>query len=219
MQTLYVPKYNLHYRVNPRNPRELQWSRKPFGPATQWQHAMSFKNPIRALDLDDETKQGVVVLNDSTTYVGSGVRTWGRKFYPAGTRIYSLYAIGESKMKKLKIKIHESSGERTVIFDTPMGSVEVLARYPGVFMYFPEDDDGRNDDCVYYFSLQRNKIVQRGWNYGRGFDEQFLVRRGPWLDSIEAQQDPEYMEYAFHNLDYQNYLLDRLCKILGSATY
>lgn len=96
MQTLYVPKYNLHYRVNPRNPRELQWSRKPFGPATQWQHAMSFRNPIRALDLDDETKQGVVVLNDSTTYVGSGVRTWGRKFYPAGTRIYSLYAIGES---------------------------------------------------------------------------------------------------------------------------
>ena len=112
MQTLYVPKYNLHYRVNPRNPRELQWSRKPFGPATQWQHAMSFKNPIRALDLDDETKQGVVVLNDSTTYVGSGVRTWGRKFYPAGTRIYSLYAIGESKMKhKLKIKVHEHRNE------------------------------------------------------------------------------------------------------------
>lgn len=114
MQTLYVPKYNLHYRVNPRNPRELQWSRKPFGPATQWQHAMSFKNPIRALDLDDETKQGVVVLNDSTTYVGSGVRTWGRKFYPAGTRIYSLYAIGESTekkpMSKLKIKVREAFG-------------------------------------------------------------------------------------------------------------
>ena len=98
MQTLYVPKYNLHYRVNPKNPCELQWSRKPFGPMTQWQHAMSFKKPIRALDLDDKTKQGVVVLNDSSTYVGSGVRTWGRKFYPAGTRIYSLYAIGESKM-------------------------------------------------------------------------------------------------------------------------
>lgn len=122
-------------------------------------------------------------------------------------------------MSKLKIKIHESNGERTVIFDTPMGSVEMLARYPGVFMYFPEDDDGRNDDCAYYFSLQRNKIVQRGWNYGRDFDEQFLVRRGPWLDNIEALQDPEYMEGAFHNLDYQNYLLDRLCKILGSATY
>lgn len=98
MQTLYVPKYNLHYRVNPKDPCELQWSRKPFGPMTQWQHAMSFKKPIRALDLDDKTKQGVVVLNDSSTYVGSGVRTWGRKFYPAGTRIYSLYAIGESKM-------------------------------------------------------------------------------------------------------------------------
>lgn len=99
MQTLYVPKYDLHYRVNPKDPCELQWSRKPFGPMTQWQHAMSFKKPIRALDTDDKTGQGVVVLNDSSTYVGSGIRTWGRKFYPAGTRIYSLYAIGESMIK------------------------------------------------------------------------------------------------------------------------
>lgn len=119
----------------------------------------------------------------------------------------------------MKIHVHESNGERFVIFDTPMGSVEMLTRYPGVFMYLPVNDNGRNDDCAYYFSLQRNKIVQRGWNYGRDFDEQFLVRRGPWLDSIEAQQDPEYMENAFHNLDYQNYLLNRLCEILGSATY
>lgn len=90
----------------------LQWSNKPFGPATQWQTAMRFGKPIRALDTDDKTGQGVVVLNDSSTYVGSGVRVWGRKFYPAGTRIYSLYAIGESKMKpKLKIKIHEHLNE------------------------------------------------------------------------------------------------------------
>lgn len=103
----------------------LQWSSKPFGPATQWQTAMRFGKPIRALDTDDKTGQGVVVLNDSSTYVGSGVRVWGRKFYPAGTRIYSLYAIGESKMKpKLKIRIHERfelteasySGPRNDIF-------------------------------------------------------------------------------------------------------
>ena len=49
-----------------------------------------------------------MVLNDSTTYVGSGVRVWGKKFYTAGSRIYSLYAIGEKKMEsKLKIKVHE----------------------------------------------------------------------------------------------------------------
>jgi hypothetical protein len=77
---------------------------------------MSFKKPIRALDLDDKTKQGVVVLNDSSTYVGSGVRTWGRKFYPAGTRIYSLYAIGESKMKsKMKISVHEAQEFHKVV--------------------------------------------------------------------------------------------------------
>lgn len=102
MQTIYVPKYKLHYRVNPKDSMELQWSKKPFGPATQWQHAMSFRKPIRALDIDDATQQGVVVLNDSSTYVGSGVRKWGRKFYPAGTRIFSLYAVGESKEKDMK---------------------------------------------------------------------------------------------------------------------
>ena len=107
MQTLYVPKYGVHYRVNPKDPRELQWSKKPFGPMTSWQHAMSFNRPIRALDTDDQTGQGVVVLNDSSTYVGSGVRVWGRKYYTAGSRIYSLYSIGESKMSKMTIRVHE----------------------------------------------------------------------------------------------------------------
>lgn len=126
MQTLYVPKYGITYRVNPKNPRELLWSIKPFGPMTVWQHAYTFSKPIRALDTDDKTGQGVVVLNDSTTYVGSGVRVWGRKFYTAGSRIYSLYAIGESKeikpMSKLKIRIHERfkcleySGTRNDVF-------------------------------------------------------------------------------------------------------
>lgn len=153
MQTLYVPKYNLHYRVNPRNPRELQWSRKPFGPATQWQHAMSFRNPIRALDLDDETKQGVVVLNDSTTYVGSGVRTWGRKFYPAGTRIYSLYAIGESKMKsRLKIRVHEKVTDG-VIHNIPLQKRAIKD------MLIELNHDGDNKEYNPKDSIQVNKYV------------------------------------------------------------
>lgn len=104
MQTLYVPKYGITYRVNQKNPRELLWSKKPFGPATQWQHAYTFSKPIRALDTDDQTGQGVVVLNDSSTYVGSGVRVWGKKFYTAGSRIYSLYAIGESMVNEESIQ-------------------------------------------------------------------------------------------------------------------
>lgn len=110
MQAVFIPKFNIYYRVNPKNPKELQWSKKVYGPATQWQVATTFKNPIRALDTDDQTGQGVVVLNDSSTYVSSGVRCFNRKFYSAGTRIYSLYAIGESKSstdlpKSLKSKV------------------------------------------------------------------------------------------------------------------
>ena len=120
MQTLFVPKYGITYRVNPKNPCELQWSKKPFGPLTAWQHAYTFAKPIRALDTDDKTGQGVVVLNDSTTYVGSGVRVWGRKFYTAGSRIYSLYSIGESKVaNKLRIKVHEKVADG-IIHNIPL---------------------------------------------------------------------------------------------------
>lgn len=109
MQTLHVPKYGLYYRVNPKNPCELLWSKKPFGPATMWQHAFTFGKPIRALDIDDATQQGVAVLNDSSTFIGSGVRKWGHKYYTAGSRIYSLYAVGESMMKnKMKVRVHEA---------------------------------------------------------------------------------------------------------------
>lgn len=185
MQTLYVPKYNLHYRVNPRNPRELQWSRKPFGPATQWQHAMSFKNPIRALDLDDETKQGVVVLNDSTTYVGSGVRTWGRKFYPAGTRIYSLYAIGES----LDIKVGTDEeficlyyGNTLVLPDGTIVDVTPTTRRPHKFGIMDFSKDGvihgydvaepSNEYDIYCddVSVLQQWSDRNGWGVGIGRD-------------------------------------------------
>lgn len=155
MQTLYVPKYGIHYRVNPKNPCELQWSKKPFGPMTAWQKAYTFKRPIRALDIDDDTEQGVVVLNDSSTYVGSGVRVWGKKFYTAGSRIYSLYAIGESKMtRKLTIKVHEAytphwkaddiDGYVHTLWDQDIVKEVISTRYPD----YPEitwklyDNDG-----------------------------------------------------------------------------
>lgn len=117
----------------------LQWSNKPFGPATQWQTAMRFGKPIRALDTDDKTGQGVVVLNDSSTYVGSGVRVWGHKFYPAGTRIYSLYAIGESKMtNKLKIKVHESNISKEEILHLPIS--DYISKHPDKFKIVKEYD-------------------------------------------------------------------------------
>ena len=124
MQSIYVPKYDIHYRINPKNPCELQWSKKPFGPMTAWQKAFTFTKPIRALDIDDDTQQGVVVLNDSSTYVGSGVRVWGRKYYTAGSRLYSLYAIGESKMQKMKITVHESKMSAGMARSILNGSVE-----------------------------------------------------------------------------------------------
>lgn len=93
MNVIHVPKYNIDYRVNPRDPFELQWAPKAIGPGTQWQHAYTFNKPIRALDIDDDTQTGVVILNEGSTYLSQGTRSFARKFYPAGSRIFSLYQI------------------------------------------------------------------------------------------------------------------------------
>lgn len=93
MNAIHCDKYNIDYRVNPRDPAELQWTPKAIGPGTQWQHAYTFNKPIRALDLDDGTGAVVVVLNEGSTYLSQGARSFARKFYAAGTRIFKLYQI------------------------------------------------------------------------------------------------------------------------------
>jgi len=93
MNAIHCPKYNIDYRVNPRDPAELQWTPKAIGPGTQWQHAYTFNKPIRALDLDDGTGAAVVILNEGSTYLSQGARSFARKFYAAGTRIFQLYQI------------------------------------------------------------------------------------------------------------------------------
>lgn len=226
MQAIYVPKYKIYYRVSPKEPNVLQWSNKPFGPATQWQTAMRFGKPIRALDTDDKTGQGVVVLNDSSTYVGSGVRVWGRKFYPAGTRIYSLYAVGEAKeekpMSKMKIKIHESHKvtetyrPSPLMYHTDRGDVAMDYDCPGIFAYYPKDEDDKDDDCMYYFTITYNSINPCGWNYGRSdtFDPRYIKINAEWTDSPEAMEDPDYKEGAFHTKEYAQNLMDDLLWIL-----
>lgn len=97
MNVVYSPKYNVYYRVNPRDPKELQWSPNVMGPATRWQHAYTFNKDIRALDIDEEPGNDsgacVVILNEGSTYLGKGARSFARKFYAAGSRIYKMYKI------------------------------------------------------------------------------------------------------------------------------
>lgn len=93
MNAIHVPKYDIYYRVNPRDAAELQWTPKIIGPGTQWQHAYTFNKPIHALDIDDKTGAGVVILNEGSTYLSQGARSFARKFYASGDRIYDLYKI------------------------------------------------------------------------------------------------------------------------------
>lgn len=93
MPAIFIPKYNVYYRVNPRDNTELQWAKKLSGAGTSWQHAYGFNKPISGLDIDDETGCGVVVTEDKKAFVSTGVRSFGRKYYTAKDRIYALYCV------------------------------------------------------------------------------------------------------------------------------
>lgn len=121
-------------------------------------------------------------------------------------------------MSKIKIKVHEARTFSNTLFETDRGVVKMDSRFPGVFAFFPTESDGRNDDCTYYFSLQSNFIIQRGWHYGRGsFGPDYIKDDEPWLDSPESLANPDFD--GFHDEQYCSELCEQLCKVLGSATY
>lgn len=128
---------------------------------------------------------------------------------------------GDNTMNKMKIKIHEKDVKvHPVLITSDLGSVEMDARFPGIFAFCPTDADGKNDDCTYYFSLYNGFIIQKGWNYGRGaFEPDMIKDDGPWLDNPDAMTDPNYKEGAFHNEEYQDKLLQQLCDVFALITY
>lgn len=203
MQTIYVPKYMLHYRVNPKDTTELQWSKKPFGPGTQWQHAMSFRKPIRALDIDDTTQQGVVVLNDSSTYVGSGVRKWGRKFYPAGTRIFSLYAVGESKENSMK----KCSMQKKMEAFREMGDPNTRV----YFCYIMEKDGSSTDAAIFIDNFNPNSGMVGCYTEDGSHDDASVY----WVEQCKPIVNPANTEILKELTDRMGYDIKAVSKTVA----
>lgn len=74
------------------------------------------------------------------------------------------------------------------------------ADHEPIFVYTLIDDNGKTDDCEYAFVLRGNKIRLYGWHFGH--DTAFTYD-GNWMDNKACDN-------AFHDHDYQDYLVERL---------
>lgn len=93
MATVYSKKDKVYFRDNPENPNELQWAPQ-LTSRTQWQHAYTCRDPILALDVDDETGHAIIITHRGSHrdyFISSGAHAFNRIALPSGNRIVLAY--------------------------------------------------------------------------------------------------------------------------------
>ena len=107
-------------------------------------------------------------------------------------------------MSKMKIKVNESivkhAGNDHLFFGKD-GIVEMNPAYPGIFAFYMFDEDGRSDDCTYYFKLVNSQIETIGFHSGTDeWDDYFFkTKRDSWVNP-ETGHTPQYREYLLKKL-------------------
>ena len=111
-------------------------------------------------------------------------------------------------MSKMKIKLHESFSETTLFYGKD-GLVVMNPAYPGIFAYYMLDEDGKSDDCTYYFKLEDSKVTPIGFHAGTDeWDTYFFkTKQDGWLNE-DTWHTPEYRDYLLnilHNIIHVTY--------------
>ena len=103
-------------------------------------------------------------------------------------------------MSKMKIKLHESFSETTLFYGKD-GLVVINPAYPGIFAYYMLDEDGKSDDCTYYFKLEESKVTPIGFHAGTDeWDTYFFkTKQDGWLNE-DTWHTPEYRDYLLKKL-------------------
>lgn len=87
-----------------------------------------------------------------------------------------------------------------------------------VLAFLPIDDDGKNDDCTYFFKVDGNNIITKGYHWGRDeIDRSMIADDGyPWT----AEPNRPTRDWV-HTEKYAKQLVDRVrkCLDLGIATH
>lgn len=122
----------------------------------------------------------------------------------------------EAHLERMK-RYSKNEAASRIVADNRLGKITKARLRDNTLAFYPLEDDGKNDDCIYFFRLDDNDIVTKGYQWGRDeIDYSMIAEDGyPWT----AEPGRPTRDYV-HTKKYTKYLLDRVCKCLdlGVAT-
>lgn len=105
-----------------------------------------------------------------------------------------------------------------VVADNKLGKIVKARQRDNVLAFLPIDDDGKNDDCTYFFKVDGNDIITKGYHWGRDeIDRSMIADDGyPWT----AEPNRPTRDWV-HTEKYAKQLVDRVrkCLDLGIAAH
>ena len=120
------------------------------------------------------------------------------------------------KLEKMGSPKHEAASR--VVADNKLGKIVKARLRDNVLAFLPTDDDGKNDDCTYFFKVDGNNIITKGYHWGRDeIDRSMIADDGyPWT----AEPNRPTRDYV-HTKKYAKQLVDRVrkCLDLGIAAH
>ena len=101
-----------------------------------------------------------------------------------------------------------------VVADNKLGKIVKARQRDNVLAFLPIDDDGKNDDCTYFFKVDGNNIITKGYHWGRDeIDRSMIADDGyPWT----AEPNRPTRDYV-HTKAYAKQLVDRARKCLAAG--
>ena len=150
--------------------------------------------------LDGKTLNGVKYY-DGNIYLEKGWRPTSFR----GARWLALH----EKLAKMGSPKHEAASR--IVADNKLGKIVKARQRDNVLAFLPIDDDGKNDDCTYFFKVDGNDIITKGYHWGRDeIDRSMIADDGyPWT----AEPNRPTRDYV-HTAKYAKQLVDRVRKCL-----
>ena len=110
-------------------------------------------------------------------------------------------------------KKYESAGSRLVASNR-YGKITKARLRDNILAFYPIDDDGKNDDCIYFFKWIDGAAYPMGWQWGRDKIEYQLIADGDeWYTAPGTRPTRDYV----HTRAYQKELMDRVRKCMAAG--
>ena len=153
------------------------------------------------------------VLDDGTVEFEFAGKPQGK------TKIDSLSELESTILKLFGLQLGSNgevveSAPRNVLADNKFGKIVKARQRDNVLAFLPLDDDGKNDDCTYFFKMDGDNVITKGYHWGRDeIDRSMIAEDGyPWT----AEPNRPTRDWV-HTKEYAKQLVDRVRKCLAAG--